>query len=477
MLIQSRLWMPQHPLADFFESFHLLVKPVYASKYFPGTALLFAPGLAMELPYWLLPAITAGAVVGLTYLIIAEMTNGVGGLLAALMLIANSSLRRASVLYISAVPLLLLVLLGVWAYLHWRRERHARWAAAVGFFMSWAAITRPLDALCFAIPIGVAVLIDLRHVNARGWIVSLGALAIAAIPVVALQLVANVGITGKWHQTPWTAYTRSDDPCDGLAIGELDANLKSASTLPQKIEFSEHFTNAAATERRAPGRVSRFFNDDLPADVKVILAHPLLIILIPVGLLAIRGRSRGVLLATIPLSLFAYSLYAFSVPHYLVIAAPAGALAVILGIEATRSCWPVRRGFIEVFLTLSIVGVVCTQLPQLNRFILDDMFRPTEPRQIADALARLPQTPAVVLFHFTPGADNIHIEPVYNTDVARIDDAPVIRAHDLGDRNIEIFRHYPDRAFYLCKPRNSGPKFLGIGRDLAARATTTPSGL
>src|SRR4051794_17484608 len=36
MLLHGRLWMPQHPLADFFDSFHILVRPVYASKYFPG---------------------------------------------------------------------------------------------------------------------------------------------------------------------------------------------------------------------------------------------------------------------------------------------------------------------------------------------------------------------------------------------------------------------------------------------------------
>ena len=50
MLLHGRLWEPQHPLADFFESFHILLKPVYASKYFPGAALLYAPGLALGLP-------------------------------------------------------------------------------------------------------------------------------------------------------------------------------------------------------------------------------------------------------------------------------------------------------------------------------------------------------------------------------------------------------------------------------------------
>ena len=37
-LAHGHLWMPGHPLAAFFDSFQLIVHPVYASIYFPGTA-------------------------------------------------------------------------------------------------------------------------------------------------------------------------------------------------------------------------------------------------------------------------------------------------------------------------------------------------------------------------------------------------------------------------------------------------------
>ncbi|HXE53453.1 MAG TPA: hypothetical protein VN541_10575, partial [Tepidisphaeraceae bacterium] len=36
MLSHGRLWMPRHELADFFETFHFLTRPVYGSIYFPG---------------------------------------------------------------------------------------------------------------------------------------------------------------------------------------------------------------------------------------------------------------------------------------------------------------------------------------------------------------------------------------------------------------------------------------------------------
>jgi hypothetical protein len=93
----------------------------------------------------------------------------------------------------------------------------------------------------------------------------------------------------------------------------------------------------------------------------------------------------------------------------------------------------------------------------------------SELRRIDSALARLDHTPAVVLFHFPPeGA--AHLEPVYNITTAWPDDAEVIRGHDLGDRNIEIFRYYaarqPDRAFYRYDRADGTLTFLGFARDL-----------
>jgi hypothetical protein len=47
----------------------------------------------------------------------------------------------------------------------------------------------------------------------------------------------------------------------------------------------------------------------------------------------------------------------------------------------------------------------------------------------------------------------------------------VIRAHDLGDRNIEIFRYYaehqPERAFYLYDRGDNSLRFLGYAPALA----------
>ena len=71
---------------------------------------------------------------------------------------------------------------------------------------------------------------------------------------------------------------------------------------------------------------------------------------------------------------------------------------------------------------------------------------------------RLPdkvQQPAVVLFRYHARQGNsFHCEPVYNIDTPWLDEAPLIKAHDLGGmRDREIAAYYaarqPERRFYL----------------------------
>ena len=81
-------------------------------------------------------------------------------------------------------------------------------------------------------------------------------------------------------------------------------------------------------------------------------------------------------------------------------------------------------------------------------------------------LSSVVNAPAVVLFRYT-AADNPVEEPAYNDDVVWPDQATVIRANDLGPRNIEIARYYaarqPWRKFYLLdRQENVGRQHLLI---------------
>jgi hypothetical protein len=74
-----------------------------------------------------------------------------------------------------------------------------------------------------------------------------------------------------------------------------------------------------------------------------------------------------------------------------------------------------------------------------------------------------------VLFRYQPGV-SIQREPVYNVDTKNIDDADVIRAHNVpGEANRRLLEHYaarqPQRHVYrvLRKPDGAPPELIDLG--------------
>jgi len=202
MVARGRLWMPALPLPEFFDNFYLLVDRLYAAIYFPGTALLYTPLVWTHLPVWLGPIFISGASVWLLYRIVTELLDGQGGVLAILLLLGISRFRMLSTMILSQLPVMFLGLLMVWGWLCWRNGYRRKWLLLIGVAAGWAAITRPADAVAFAIPVGVGILLDLYH---RPWreVLAGGAMIIGgAAPFLCLLLGFNRVITGNFFHTP-----------------------------------------------------------------------------------------------------------------------------------------------------------------------------------------------------------------------------------------------------------------------------------
>src|SRR5258706_1355388 len=110
LLAHGRLWLPPLPLPEFFDSFFLFTHPVYAGAYFPGTALLYVPGVSLALPPWYTSVLIAALTVALIYLIATEILDGVAGLLAALLALSLEQFRVVAVMTMSHSAMLLLFL-------------------------------------------------------------------------------------------------------------------------------------------------------------------------------------------------------------------------------------------------------------------------------------------------------------------------------------------------------------------------------
>ena len=462
MLAQGRLWMPAHELADFFESFHIFVKPVCASLYFPGTALLHVPAIWLGLPLWLLPAIASGIAVGLMYRIGTELLDGAAGLLAAAFLLAASQFRAVSLSLMSQPVLLMMVLLVFFAWLRWRSQRRWTWLLLMGAASGWAVITRPVDALCWLLPLGAGVLLDLRGQGLRRAATTLAILAASAAPLLSLQLVQNVGLTGSPFILPHHRYTRLDMPQMTYGFALYDPSLQPATTLPQKRLYYQQFMTPIIRDHQPQTLARVWTKRKLPLTFAATLASPLLLALLPLSLPQLADRRRWVLAAVLPMFVLLYAPFPYLLPHYPLIAAPPLALLAIMG------AWTIAENARVRFIVAAMLAALA--LAALHETKGVRLMQTPELRDIDRRLAEIGR-PAIILFRFRPG-DNYHQEPVYNTDAAWPDDAAIIRAHDLGpERNQQLIGYYachqPQRVIYLYDRSARSLHRLGTAAELA----------
>ncbi|MDB5173225.1 MAG: putative rane protein [Phycisphaerales bacterium] len=482
MLARGRLWMPPLPLPDFFDSFDILVRPVYCSLYFPGTALLYVPTVWLHWPSYLMPAMASGAVVAMLYLIVTELLDGAAGLLAAVILASLSWFRVYSILLTSHVPMLLFGLLLIWAWLRWREGRQLRWALAMGVFAGWAAITRPADALVYALPLGIAIGWDLLKHRPRGWPAVPALLVAGAAPFLLLQMVFDLGVTGHPLRAPYGYYLERDQPNTSFGFRQYDASAQPQSTLPEKRESYDHWR--PYLQAHAPGNVPQLWARRwLPMIAEAITQCRLMLLFIPIALAGLGDRRRLILMGTLPLFVLIYSLNPIFLEHYAILIMPAVIFAILLGGRTLAAGLPRWERQVFAAFVLAVLTISGTSFWEVNRHVStaqtavsDETFSSPLLQILHDRLAEDVTQPAVVLFTYHPGG-RFFEEPVYNTDVAWPDDAPVIRAHDLGDaRNREIYAYYartqPERMFYRFDPQATPSlKELGRARDLAPAST------
>jgi hypothetical protein len=439
MLAGGRLWLPAHPAAESFDAPALLVQPVYASMYFPGTALALVPFVWLGCAWWVGPLAMSAAATGALYRVTCELLDGVSGLLSALLLVSLSLVRELSLRLYSQVPMMLGVLCLMWAWLVWRRRRDAASTVLCGAIAGWLVSIRPLDAIAFVVPVAIAAAVEVR--NWRG-IARFGAIAlVGAMPFVAMQLIANRGITGRWTQTPHAFYAERDFP--GMTIGFHSPSSVDALVTRNPAKRREYAAWAPMIAAHTPASMlPQLFQKRLPLTASASLPNNLLLVLIPPALLAM-DRRRRVLAAPIVLFLLLYMVYPFYTFHYVNVIAPCVIVALLCGVRAIEDSWSRWRRQLGAMLMLSLALLAIIVLPQFDRLAIDDRHSPE--LAAIDTLLHTCRSPAIVLFPDGAVRERA-IAPVFNSDAADIDDAPVIRAHDLpGEDNRRLFDYYAQR--------------------------------
>lgn len=490
MLAHGRLWMPAHPMAEFFDTFYVINNPIYASMYFPGTAILFAPTIWLGLPYYVGTLTAAGLCAGLLYLIVAEILDGAMALLAVAFMLSEGIFRLDAIMLLSQIPLLLLGLTMTFAWLRWRklhaeRSRGTRWLILLGAASGWAAITRPLDALCFAVVIGLGMVMDLRREAPRLWLRIAGTIFLACLPFLMLQLVFNRAVTGRFFQSPFEYYTDQNYPGGRYGFRELPGDAAPLSRLPQKQIYYQNRILPDLKKHRWE-KAGALFAERLEFAEFRLVTDPVLWLFFPLAVAGLWDRRRWAVWGVFPVFLIAYTGYAFfPPPTYLAVLVPAVALLAVLPIQFLCEAFPGHQPLIRTMMGLAILSLTAASMPWFDRLVHDQYFDMHENETIDRALRENVSPPAVVLFHFNRDAlidgrrvtNNPDEEPVYNFDAIDPDQSPIIRAHDLntnvdsigmpGDANLRLYAYFsrtsPQRIFYLYNRGDGSGKLIRLG--------------
>ena len=437
----GRWTAPSPPIPEFFEQPHVMVVPAVASKYPPGNALMLTPGALVGYPALMVLVMSAGTA-ALIFALAMRVTNPWVGALTWLLWITAPIVLRFQPGFYSEVTTTISILGAWWSLLSWRETRLRRWLLLVAFCVGWCAITRPLTAMAFAIPIGVVVLRDMN--SARRW----NDLALAMLVGMAVLMILplwSAKTTGDWRLTPIELY-RSDYMAYDKIGFTVDTTPPRRGETPVLKTLNDYFLSAhhqqslqrlpvTAFERVAALTVAFFQGWRVP-----------LIAFFLAGLFVMSWPLRFAMLSAVTTFLI-HLAYAHYPPWTIYYVETASAVSAVTALGA----WTAARWFLKeeramraaAALTGLVLVVFGAQGVQHAR--VDHHVRAAFDRLFADQIRKLPQKPAIVFIHYTPRSA-AHISEVFN--YPDLEAAPVWVVHSLGPRNEELKKMFPNRAAF-----------------------------
>lgn len=442
----GKLYYPTPKFAPLFQQMHVLTEPVFASRFFPGTALWLLPFQLLATPLvamWLASGLQAGFLA-----LTARRWTPAAGYIAGLLSATSPAMLAFDNLLLSPGVTMLFISIFLWAYFHLIESGRATWGCIAGGAIGCAFLCRPLTAAGLGLPFAAyAILRQWRDgaTYARGIVALVGVFSTA---IIGLALY-DAAITGSPWQTPYGLYTAEYSPshCFGFFNRQRGMAARGPKTLVAYDNWAEELT--PRTSFQMVGRRWSSF-------AEWVVYRP---VLFSLGLMALVLLSRigdsmlllvlGVLGLTVAYLPFAFvGLLGFS---YLVEAAP---LIFLLLAAATGYVWELERrkgrnSLAWWWVLLPALGMVLSLYRDAPR-----IFAPGSelvyPRIVAARRADWERSasrhgPILVLVQADANDSNVmHYTFVHNRPTL---DGPVVRAWQRGDWR-ELAATYPEREVY-----------------------------
>jgi hypothetical protein len=455
----GRLTNPPHPMWEAFESFHIIQRPSYASKYPPAQALFLAAGEVLTGYPW------AGVVlsVGLMCATVVWMLQGwlparwalVGGLIAAIRF-GVFSYWMNSYWGGAAAALGGALVMGVLPRL--RREIRVRHSAVLACGIALLANSRPYEGLLLATPALVTAAVwvlrgTIRPRTAAIRLVIPASLLLSA--VAAWNLYYNWRVTGDPFTLPYQVHQKQYALISHFIWQPYRTTPPEYGNSEMRRYFTEFELQAfppfhpVKYVRKIFGKMREFWL----FFVSPALTVPLLLVLRRPGARELRPLVAVFLVSWAGYAITVYWLAA----HY---AAPLTAVTLALLVEGLRRLrrWRFAGRPAGVFLSRAFL-LLCLGLPfvakplGLSAIPGPASLCPTETGNVerAEIVRKLSSAPGVhlVIVRYS-SAHDFHHEWVYNE--ADIDRAKVVWARDRGPQeNRRLLDYFKGRTFWLLE--------------------------
>ena len=466
----GRVANPTHPMWVHFETFHVIQKPTYVSKYYPAQGLFLAAGqVIFGHPFW-----GVWISVGLMCAAICWMLQGwlppqwalLGGLLAVIRLgtfsyWANSYLGGAvaaigGALVLGALPRI-------------KQQQRVRDVLWMGLGLAILATSRPYEGLFLSLPIGTALLIWMFGKSRPPLRISMRRIILPLALVTSVTAAAMVfyfwRTTGSPFRTPYAAYVQAYDPVPIFPWHTVSA-FPSYNHAPMKTLYMEAALGQYESARTEPFLLALYKS----MYVWTFFLGP--VFTLPFVMLAMVlpydlsykdvSRETGFLLAVCGITVLVLLLPIYFSPHYAAPVTSAIYAVILLAMREVRR-WEWRGRPSGLFLVraiptiCSILLLLAVAAQPLHTSIPLHLWPSwcTHGHQISDR-ARIESHLAeysgkqLAIVRYKP-SHNPDIEWVYNR--ADIEDSKVVWARDMGAaRNLELLKYFSQRRAWLVEP-------------------------
>jgi len=456
-----RLANPPHPMHRFFETNYVLQQPAYSSIYPPGQGIALAFGQVVFGSQWAGVLLCAGAFCALCYWMLRGWTTPTGALAGGLLAVLvcgpltywmntywGGSLAGAGGCLIC----------GSLARL--RRQARHRDALLLGLGLAIEWLTRPFESLLLA----VAAAVFLAAARRGRWpaVARVGAVAmVAAMPALALTLLDNRAVTGRWTTLPYMlsqyqygvpiSFTFQPNPTPHRTLTqEQQANYD----LQVSVHGNAPDSWAAYADRLA--RRMRFCRFFFPAPLWLAL---------PAFVVAMRRPGLWWVVLTLAMVGAGTNFYPYFYPHYIAGVTCLLILAAVTSLQ-TVSRWSPRAARLIFLLCaaqflfwygLQLMAGWGPALALTDKYESWDFVNHGDPEGQIAIDRRLAHSPGKQLVFVRYAPRRRLGQWVHNA--ADIDGSRVVRALDLGAaENEALRRYYPDRTAWLLEPDAQPPR-------------------